>query len=82
MLDKKPEVMRKKTENGKLNDKKEEFLRLLDEKMALEKNPELDFGTICRSLRACPSDLDEALREELGMGGRELILDRRSCLQN
>jgi len=60
--------------------KKDEFLRLLDEKKVFFVNPHLDFRTVCRFLAVCPSDLDEALREDQGMGGRELICDRRRML--
>lgn len=34
---------------------------------------ELDFGQICRKIRASPSSLDEILLKEVGVDGRTLI---------
>lgn len=64
----------------RLTDKKDEFLRLLDEKKVFFVNPYLDFRKVCRFLRTCPSDLDEVIRKDQGMGGNELICDRRRSL--
>lgn len=63
-----------------ISKKMEMFLDLLDGKGVFDVNPYLDFRTACRFLRACPADLDEALRESQGMGGDELICDRRRML--
>lgn len=50
-----------------------ELFALLLEKGLAEKNPYLDFQTVCRCLGAAPSDLDEILRDETGFGGDEIL---------
>ena len=54
------------------------FAGLMDEGRVYE-NPLLKFGDICRMIGVSPASLDDLLREELGLGGEELLASRRSA---